>query len=224
MSKENVKLFRKKFRENNIPKYYSGIAHLLFNFIILISLCIFLFLQVKGPTFYEFLSIPFTLIMGNLAVYIIHKYPLHRQFKFIDKFTYGIHTKWHHFFYTNEFVIYEKMKDFYILFFPPTVIIGFSFVYIPANYFVLKTFLPLNVVYFICATSTLYFLLYEVFHYISHLRKDHPMLKFPLFRLVWNHHVTHHDPRLMHQYNFNIVFPLFDYVFGTVYKDKVYEK
>jgi sterol desaturase/sphingolipid hydroxylase (fatty acid hydroxylase superfamily) len=114
-------------------------------------------------------------------------------------------------------VIYDSPRDFYILFFPPWVIFGFAVIHGPIAYYLLSMFLSPNIVFLYLGMSTLYFFLYEVLHYISHLPKDHWVLKVPYFSLMWRHHVNHHNPKLMQQYNFNIVFPFFDYVFGTVY-------
>ncbi len=33
-----------------------------------------------------------------------------------------------------------------------------------------------------------------------------------------HHHTVHHDPRLMNRYNFNITYPIFDWLFGTWYR------
>lgn len=63
--------------------------------------------------------------------------------------------------------------------------------------------------------SALYFLLYEMFHFIYHLPLDSPVLRVKLLRWLSDHHTLHHDPIWMSKANFNIVFPLFDWVLGT---------
>jgi hypothetical protein len=218
MSVEQVMLFRKKFREEITPKYYSGVLHLGFNAIVLFSLMIGFYFQVSAPSWQELMVFPATLVLGNLGVYFIHRILLHKNFPLIGEYTYKVHSKWHHQFYTDEVVIYESSRDFYILFFPPAVIAGFALGYIPAFYFGLKAFVPANALYIFLGTSTLYFILYEVFHYVSHLPEDHWVLNFKPFRFMRAHHVDHHNTRIMHTHNFNIVFPLFDWVFGTIYK------
>ena len=166
----------------------------------------------------EWLTIPAVLLLGNLAVYIIHRFPLHTVYKPIYEHTFKVHTEYHHYFFTNELIIYEGLRDFYILFFPPTVVLGFACGLLPLSYFILSFFASANVIWLYLGTSALYFLLYEVFHYISHLPEDHAILVFPPFRHMRNHHVTHHNTQLMYRYNFNIVYPLCDVLFGSVYK------
>lgn len=224
MSLDSVLKYRKDFREHHIPKWYSGVLHVAFNATVLLSVAIYLFLKISGPNGLELLIFPMTMVVGNLAVFLIHRYPLHHYYKGLPDYTYRVHTKHHHSFYTQEKIVYDSARDFYILFFPPAVIIGFTLIYLPANYFLLRNFLSPNALYLYLFTSTLYFILYEVLHYISHLPETHWILKIPYFKLMWNHHGTHHNPELMQNYNFNIVFPLFDMIFGTLYRGQKEKK
>lgn len=218
MSVDQVMLFRKKFRSEIIPRYYNGIAHLSFNAIALIGMMLFFYLRLEAVTALELLVVPITLLLGNLGVYFIHRILLHKNLPLIGGFTYKVHSKWHHQFYTDEMVVYEKLDDFYILFFPPAVILGFALGYNLPLYFLLKPYIAANVLYLFLGTSTLYFILYEVFHYVSHLPEDHWILGFAPFRIMRLHHIDHHNTKIMHTHNFNIVFPFFDWVFGSTYK------
>lgn len=69
-----------------------------------------------------------------------------------------------------------------------------------------------------------YFALYEVVHLSCHLEEDHWWLTIPGLKAMRHHHRIHHHPRLMNRYNFCIVYPLFDYVFGTKYKEPAMPK
>ena len=218
MSKEEVIEFRESFRSEKIPRWYSGILHLVFNGSVLLGLTIGLYAQLNSVTHLEWLTFPAVMLLGNLAVYIIHRFPLHTVYKPIYEQTFKVHTEYHHYFFTNEMIVYEGVRDFYILFFPPTIVIGFSCVFLPICYFILSFFASANVIWLYLGTSALYFLLYEVLHYISHLPEDHPILIFSPFRYMRNHYVTHHNTKLMYRYNFNIVYPLCDVLFGSVYK------
>lgn len=215
---KSVDSFREHFRSEHIPKWYSGRLHVIFNFGVLTSLILFLFLQISSPSFTELLMIPVMLLVGNLGVYLIHRFPLHHNYPVIGKHTYRVHSQWHHHFYTDEKIVYETSRDFYILFFPPTVILAFSMIYIPALSFILKPFVTTNMRYLVLGMSAVYFLLYEFIHYASHLEENHWSLKIPHLKNMREHHLHHHNPKLMHKYNFNIVFPLCDHLFGTVYK------
>lgn len=213
--------FREQYRQNKIPKWYFGPAHVLFNFGILIGSQVWFF---RG--FYNqalglyWLLFPLFLILGNFTVWMIHRYPLHRRLKLMP-FAYDIHSKEHHQFFTYNNLIYENTRDWYILFFPPTVVLGFALTFIPLLYFVGGMILPAPARDLICFTGSMYFMFYEIVHYCCHLPEGHPLLKIPLFGMMWKHHKIHHHLKLMHDYNFGIVMPFADFILGTHYKGEL---
>jgi hypothetical protein len=215
---KQVDIFRQQFRVEVIPSWYLGQLHVGFNFSLLMAVIIYLALKVSGPSWPELLTIPGMLLAGNLAVFLFHRYPLHRNYPLIGKHTYRVHSQWHHQFFTHENGVYDSPRDFYILFFPPPVVMGFTLIFLPVLSFMLKPWVSDNVRYLMVMMGAVYFLLYEIFHYISHLPKHHWSFKIPFLKFIWQHHMDHHNPKLMHKYNFNIVFPLCDYLFGTFYR------
>jgi hypothetical protein len=212
--KEKVERFRAKFREEK-PKWFSATLHYLFNGVTLISLSIYLFFQITDLRAIELIVIPVMMLLGNLSVYLIHRYPLHKKYKYIKKETYQQHTLWHHRFYTNANYQVEKKADIHALFFPPKVIIFFTFLFIPGMFFLLELFLTNNLVFLTLSMSSIYFILYEIVHFTSHLPEKHWLLKIGHLKAMRQHHLIHHNPRFMNQCNFNIVFPLSDYIFRT---------
>jgi hypothetical protein len=220
MSRQSTIEFRQTFRTQIIPRYYSGTLHVFFNFTVLIALCAYFLSKVSHPTTVELLALPLGFVVGNLGVYLIHKYLLHRQIPGLAKYTFRIHSLWHHRFFTHELSVYESSRDFYILFFPTWVVAGFAIGFLPLTYFVVSLFASTNVTFLFLFMSTFYFILYEVFHFSSHLPEKHWLHKIPVFRIAHKHHLDHHNPALMHDYNFNIVYPLFDFILGTIYKNK----
>ena len=65
-------------------------------------------------------------------------------------------------------------------------------------------------------TSSLFMVMYELLHLSYHLPADSFIGRQPLVHWLRRHHARHHDPRLMQRWNFNVTFPIFDYVMGTV--------
>ncbi len=219
MRPEHTLQFRDDFRNNHIPKIYSGYLHLFFNLFVLLGTIIYPLTLVSKPTILELLIVPLVMVLGNILVFIIHKYPLHRYMK-ISKFAYTIHSKYHHVFYTDKVLIFDGPRDFYILFFPTWVVLGFVLFYHPSLYYLGPQFLTSNSIYLAMASGSAYFLLYEILHFCSHLPENHPVLRIPGVKYMWRHHKDHHDPKLMADYNFNIVFPLTDILMGTKYRGK----
>jgi sterol desaturase/sphingolipid hydroxylase (fatty acid hydroxylase superfamily) len=101
------------------------------------------------------------------------------------------------------------------MFFPTWVVLGFVFLALPGIYFLLSSVFSANFVFLSMGMAGFYFLSYEVVHFASHLPEDHPVIKIKFFRFMRGYHGIHHNPKLMRDYNFNIVFPFFDIIFKT---------
>lgn len=214
-------VFRSRIRLKKIPKLYWGPGHLLFNASLLFSTLIYYSTKIKLPTYLELSPYLLIILIGNLAVYFIHKYPLHGRYWW-NSYAYSNHTKTHHVFYTQNNITLKSSKDWYTMFFPPEIALAFVLLLHPLFYFILKPFIGLNATYAFMSATSMYFILYEIVHFCSHLPSDHFMMKFSLLRLMRRHHQLHHDPKLMGKYNFCIVFPLFDILMGTYITDKEY--
>jgi hypothetical protein len=214
-----VEKFREEFRNTKIPKWYIPELHIGTNIVIILSVFIYCLYNIKSPSLAELLMIPAMLIAGNFFVWAFHKYPLHRPFK-VMPMAYKIHTLSHHYFYTDEAIIYRDKRDFIILFFPVHFVLPVNGIIFPAlGYFAREYgFLSSNASYLLIFMAAMYLSLYEVFHFVSHLPKESNILKVPFFKNAWKHHRIHHKIKYMGKYNFNIVFPLFDWVFGTTKK------
>ena len=52
--------------------------------------------------------------------------------------------------------------------------------------------------------------------YAYHLPPQHPIARLPLVGRLKRLHTTHHDPTRMASRNFNITYPLGDWLFGTL--------
>lgn len=215
---EPTETYRENFRKETIPKNYSGWLHLCINALALLTPIIYGLLQITDARL-EWLIFPLTIIFGNFTVFWLHKYPLHRPTKWLP-YAYNVHTKNHHRFFTHDHFLFESTRDWYILFFPPIVVLGFALIFLPLGFFAVKELINKEAAHIFVISSATYFLLYEVLHFISHLREDNFLLKFRPFKFMWNHHRIHHNPKVMGKYNFNIVYPLADYIFKTIYKAK----
>jgi len=223
----NLKLdnsvFRNRIRSERIPKYYVGYLHVLFNASLLIGSIIFHADKVKEPEPLHFLPFLIIIFLGNLAVFFIHKYPLHGRFKW-NSYAYANHTKTHHVFYTEENVTWKNTRDWFTMFFPSEIVLAFIILYHPIFYYLLRPIIGGNATHIFLIASSTYFILYEIVHFTSHLPSKNPILRIPLLRLMRRHHQIHHCPKLMGQYNFCIVFPLIDHLLGTYVDDKRYEE
>jgi hypothetical protein len=211
------------YREKHLkrwPSYSSdfwGIAHYLFVMFVGLSVSGYSLSFVTDIKVWEVTLFPLGLILGNIAVYIIHKYILHREWKFFP-FPFHEHTIKHHSYYTHDAIVAHRPSEYKHILFLPAGIIGFvAGLGIPLAYLFYVTLSP-NAGFIIMAMSVLYFLLYETCHLICHLPENHFIFKLSFFWMLREHHRLHHDKSLMKEKNFNIVFPLADWLFGDFVK------
>jgi len=217
------KQYRKWFKENHISKFYRPWLHVLLNGGTLLSCIVFNILNIREWSLSVLSVFIFSMLLGNFVVWAVHRYPLHRRFKFWT-YPYDTHTVMHHRYFTADYITYDDFSDVYAVFFPIHVVVGFGLVIQPLFYFSVNYFFGSQLAYAFCASTAFYFLLYEFVHWASHLAENHPLMKVGWLRYMRNHHIVHHNPKLMMKYNFCIVYPLMDILMGTSYKEKVLPK
>lgn len=218
----NTLKYRQWYQENKVKKSISPWVHPVFNFGALTLTILFSLSQVKVWNWEQLFTAFLTLLLGNLVVFLLHRYPLHKRYK-IAPFPYDRHTVEHHRYYDYRNIVLDGPDDFSVIFFPWFIILSFILfvcpIFFSVGYFVSGPSLG----WFAVAAAAGYFTLYEVVHLSCHLPTDHWWLKIPGLKAMHEHHRLHHHPRLMSRYNFCIVYPLFDYILGTKYKGEVPE-
>jgi hypothetical protein len=213
-----IEQYRQQYRDKVIPRRYSGVLHLTFTLTSLSVTAIFLFSRVQQPGWLDLMLIPLMLLLGELAVYVIHKFPLHRPMRVISRYTFKIHSLQHHRFFTDDCVTWRDTRDFHIMLFPPFAIIGYIAVGAPLLYGIFWALMGPNAGWIAAAMGAVYFLLYELVHFCSHLPEDHWVMRLGWMRYQREFHRLHHDPRYMASHNFGVVYPLWDFVFKSAIK------
>lgn len=216
----NNQKYREWYRKEVLPKWYSPVLHVGLNIGLLVLAVIINFSLVREWNWVSFAVMVFIFFFGNAAVFFLHKYPLHRRFKYWA-FPYDTHTVLHHRFFTAETITYDSARDFNAVFFPMSVIGSFVLLGTPAIYFGARYLWGSDVAHVLSGSAAGYFITYEFFHWASHLPKNHFFMKVPWIAYMREHHIAHHNPRLMNKYNFCIVDPTFDFIFGTKYREKL---
>jgi hypothetical protein len=72
-----------------------------------------------------------------------------------------------------------------------------------------------NVALLYVMTAMSYFLIYEWLHLCHHTPAEGLAGRLAFLHSLRAHHQAHHDPALMTSGNFNITFPICDWLFGT---------
>jgi hypothetical protein len=214
---DSVARFRTEYERTEPGKHYRGWAHFAFTSLGSLGVILFALSRLSEVRPLEWLTVPASFLLANVAEYFGHRHPMHHRKKGLG-LVYRRHTQQHHHFFTHEAMAYASSHDFRMVLFPPVMLLFFLGAIgtpIGALLFVLAT--P-NVGWLFVATAMGYFLTYEWLHFCYHLPLEHPVARLPLLARLRKHHRAHHDLRLMGRYNFNITFPLCDRVFGTAWK------
>jgi hypothetical protein len=212
-----VHAFRERYRREFVSPRYRGALHLLFTFGLGTTLMVGCLLQVADVRALEWLSVPLTAIYVNLAEYWGHRGPMHHLARGL-RMVYERHTRQHHRFFTDAEMTVDGLRDLRAVLFPPVLMTFFLAAFALPAALLLAWFTTPNVGWLFAATSLFYFLNYEFLHLAYHLPERYAVARWPIVgRLRWLHR-AHHDPRLMASRNFNISYPLGDWLFGTLHR------
>ena len=187
-----------------VPRWYRGEAHLAFTLLSSLGVTAALLLQLRAPSLAELSAAPGFFLFCCFAEYLEHRYLLHRNSR-LGAFAFRIHTLEHHVFFTDEEFAPESRRDWYFVLFPARLVIGYL-AGVVGLFTLLGRLITPNVGWLFGATAAAFFFLYEVVHFCSH---------FGLLGWLGEHHRRHHRAERMTGYNFNVVFPVFDWLFGT---------
>lgn len=163
----------------------------------------------------ELLTIPLVFLLSNAVEWRAHKNLLHHRSRLIP-ILYDRHTPQHHMVFITDDLAARSRSEWSFVLIPAfgLALIGMLNLPIAA---VLYYFVSHNVGALYLANALAYVLMYEWLHLSYHLPPESPIGKLSLIRFLRRHHATHHDPRLMQKWNFNVTIPLWDLVRSTYY-------
>ncbi|WP_433897898.1 sterol desaturase family protein [Pseudomonas sp. PSE1(2024)] len=163
----------------------------------------------------EWLAVPLTLLFFNFGVYMVHRHLGHHKKSFARMF-YARDAGDHHSFFTPGHMTYDGARDWRVILFPAWLIVLHTLA-ITLPLWWLFAQVNSNVAGLFGGCMVFGYLTYEVFHACEHLPPQNPLTRLPWIRQMRRLHELHHRRERMQERNFNIVFPLMDYLFGTLY-------
>jgi hypothetical protein len=211
---DSVAAFREAYRAENIGPSYSGALHFAFTSIGSLAVIAIAIALVKSPSALELVTVPLTFLFANFVEYRGHRGPMHQRTAGLS-LLFERHTQQHHRFFTHDSMRYETTRDFKMVLFPPVMLLFFLGAIAAPTALVLFLVATRNVALLYVATAMGYFLTYEWLHLCHHTPPDGMLGRIRLLRLLRAHHQAHHDPKAMTTGNFNITFPICDWLFGT---------
>jgi len=210
--------FRDEYRDREIPRNYQGQLHLVFTFGVGFTVLFIFLAQLHQVRPLEWLTLPLALVYANLVEYFGHRFPMHRPYPGLREI-YKRHAGQHHRFFNHQAMPIDNLRDLRAVLFPPLLVVFFFGLFGLPVWLLLDWLFSANVAWLFIATGLAYFLNYEILHLAYHLPEQHWLARRGLVRrLCWLHR-THHDPRRMAQCNFNITYPLGDWLFGTLRRE-----
>lgn len=215
---ERAAEFRAAYRAEHVGPGYRGRLHLAFTSLLCLAVIAGCLAALENVRSLEWLAVPLTFLYANLVEYFGHRGPMHHPRPGL-RLVYERHARQHHRFFTDRRMAFEGPRDYKAVLFPPVLIVfylaGFA---LPAG-LVLAWLAGDNVALLFVATAVAYFLNYEWLHFAYHAPRDARVSRLPGMATLRRLHTRHHDPRFMQRANFNITYPIGDWLFGTLSPD-----
>lgn len=221
---ETIQTFRAKTREELNLDNYSGRLHLVLLSVLCLSILFVSLNNVSQVSALEWLTVPIAFMYGNIVEYFGHKGPMHRPTIKILRKMYQRHAALHHKFYSYHLMYSSTHHDWKTVLFPPVLLLFFLGGFATPVAMLLFIFASRNIAFLFLATAAFYFLNYEWLHLAYHLPPDSWVLRIPGIRFLRKHHLAHHHWKLMNSKNFNITYPICDYLFGTAFKGPIIDR
>ncbi len=199
-----------------LPAWYSPWVHLALSLSAGAAAIVWLATRPTDMRPWAYLAIPMAITMANAIEYLVHRFPMHRRRKLTDRFFRG-HTLIHHRYFDHRTLEFEQTSEAYFVL-TTAHTTGLSIGLMLVLSLAITRLLGPDVAAVACITWIVYMLALELVHLAFHLphtlQRRWP-LRGHLFQWLRMHHRLHHDPHIMTSHNFNIVFPLTDWLLGT---------
>ncbi len=167
---------------------------------------------------WEWLLVPIVYVMSNAVEHRAHRLALHRRTPGLT-ILYDRHTPMHHRVFIAKDMCIRDARECALVLLPWFGIVAIFVLTAPIT--VALWFTERNLACLFVATTMFYVLSYEWLHLAYHLPETSLVGRNSVIRALRRHHATHHHPPLMQKWNFNVTVPLWDWVRGTIYPEKI---
>ena len=203
---------------SRIPSWYSGSLHFISINVLGIGVVVGCVMAMKEPKWWEWLLVPALFIFANGFEWWIHRGPMHHPTKLL-RILFQRHTLEHHVVFTDETMGIRSDRDLMYILFPPWFLPLILVMNLPIP-ILLTIFISQNLGLLFFATVLAYYLTYEWFHFVHHIPADTWIGRRKFVGKLRYHHTRHHDPAVMADGNFNVSFPLWDWLLQSILPPK----
>jgi sterol desaturase/sphingolipid hydroxylase (fatty acid hydroxylase superfamily) len=205
---------RRREMTDRVPARYSGRAHWAFINLTTALGIGFCLVQVDRGPWWEWLFVPGFFVFANAFEWWIHRGPMHHPTRGM-RILYERHTLQHHVFYLADDMEFRNPRELFYIVFPPLALPILLLVNLPIP-LMLGRLLSENIAWLFFASVLAYYFVYEWFHFVHHLSRESWLGRRALVGWLRQHHTRHHELERMEQGNFNVSFPLWDWLLGTM--------
>jgi sterol desaturase/sphingolipid hydroxylase (fatty acid hydroxylase superfamily) len=209
--------YRKAVEEKGLrPRRYNGIVHFAGTNLLAFGTIVLCASGLNNVQPLEWLAMPLSFLLANVVEWLAHRGPMHNRRPYMD-IVFQRHTLTHHEYFHHDTMETDSHREWYYVLFP---VWGIAAIFLPAIPVGLLAWwlLSANIALLFLIVAAGYYILYEWLHLLYHLSEEHWLANTALVRRLRRHHQHHHNKRLMQRYNFNVTFPIADYLFGTAYR------
>ncbi|HEY6105990.1 MAG TPA: sterol desaturase family protein [Anaeromyxobacteraceae bacterium] len=207
---------RAEFREEvlaRVPRGYSPFLHLVVPSILALGAVDAAVSLMRGVRWWQVALVPVFVGVMNALEWHAHRGLLHRHMRPLETL-FRRHLQ-HHAIYVRGDMAMRDPRELKIVLLPAVGVLTIFAVMLPAALVFLFAGQP-NLALLSLATSVGYVMAYEWLHLAWHLPEDGLAARLPVLRSLRRLHELHHDPKLMHRFNLNVTFPLWDWLRGTL--------
>ena len=206
--------YRRAYRAEHVSERYSGPLHFALIFAFVAAVMAVGIGRLESVGLLEWLTVPLTFLYANLAEYLGHRFVMHHRRPGLG-LIFERHTLQHHRFFTDRAMPFDSPDDYRAVLFPPLLMVFFATAFALPVWLLLAWLFSANVAWLFVITALGYYGSYELLHFAYHQHERSWILRLPLVRRMRRLHQTHHDPAVMQRGNFNITWPICDWLFGT---------
>jgi sterol desaturase/sphingolipid hydroxylase (fatty acid hydroxylase superfamily) len=197
-----------------IAPSYSGWRHFGLVNAMALALIVSALALVRAPTVAELALVPAAFLFANWGEWQLHRDVLHRRVRGFGVL-YERHALTHHVAFHHDTMAAPSPREWRWVLFPAPALVGLVALVAPVA-LVLARLWSRNAGLLFLATGVGFYLLYEWCHLSYHQPEASFVGRLALVRVLRRHHQRHHHPALAKRYNFNVTFPIWDRVRGTV--------
>jgi sterol desaturase/sphingolipid hydroxylase (fatty acid hydroxylase superfamily) len=165
---------------------------------------------------WQLLAVPVFVALGNALEWHVHRDVLHRRMRPVQ-ILYVRHTPQHHALYVAGDMAIHSPRELRFVLLPAHAVATLLGLLSPIA-IALAWAGQRNLALLLVATAGVYVVAYEWLHLAFHLPPRSRLALAPMLRTLGRHHEEHHAPNLRNRWNFNVTFPLWDVLRGTLHR------